>query len=101
MEGDGNYPYNYGSSYSLGTTDQRGAAAAAYGANQQNFEVSEFFELGDWMEEDPTLMGSVGYAQSPHHDEVVIQSGGSSSQQQLENTAKSNLSLFAFCVIIV
>ncbi|KAL3497452.1 hypothetical protein ACH5RR_040184 [Cinchona calisaya] len=56
-----------------------------------NFEVSEFFELDDWMEEGQSFMGS-GYTQSPHlevTDHQVIDSSGSSSHQNANTVVNS------------
>nr|QDX19611.1 WRKY transcription factor 50 [Calotropis procera] len=49
--------------------------------NQSNFEVSEFFEFGDWMDEDQTFMVS-GYTQSPNP--AVVGSVENSSQLLLQ-----------------
>ncbi|KAL3500816.1 hypothetical protein ACH5RR_039909 [Cinchona calisaya] len=62
-----------------------------YGENHPNFEVSEFFELDDWMEEDQTFMAS-GYTtmQSPHDQEVINTGGTTSQHSNIVNTNNRN-----------
>lgn len=107
---DGNYDpnrftnmsgYNYNSSSAFGSSYSSGMISGD--TNQSNFQVSEYFELDDWMEEDQTFMPS-GYstAQSPQQEltEVLGHPGGSSSQQSNRdiggNERKENREKVAF-----
>lgn len=90
---DGDYPNRinmsdhnsamFGSSYSPGPP-------------HPNFEVSEFFELEDWMEEDQSVMTS-GYTTQSRHQEVteVINSSGNCSQHaNMGNSCKQSRFFF-------
>ena len=66
--------------------------------NQQNFELSEFFEFVKWEDEDPPLLVS-GYPQNPVYAASEVNDAGSGSSRHLDGPSSSkNLQIFKHCL---
>lgn len=85
----------------FGSPDTNISYGYSNNTNQSNFEVSEFFEFGDWMDEDQTFMVS-GYTQTPNPAGVgSVENSSQLLLQQHEpegqtSSKQKNLILFYF-----
>ncbi|XP_059662029.1 probable WRKY transcription factor 50 [Cornus florida] len=74
----GNYPNTNMSDSTFGSLN----SPESNNANQSNFEFSDFFELNEWVEEDPAFL-IYGYPQTPIRAATEVNdAGGSSSHHE-------------------
>lgn len=87
----------------FGSPDTNISYGYSNNTNQSNFEVSEFFEFGDWMDEDQTTFMVSGYSQTPNpavsgavenSSQLLLQQQHHEPEGQTSSKQKKNLILF-------